>query len=81
MTGDAGEAAGPEGDAAVLERVGWTPLPPYILKARTQRGEAGDEGYDRGRYQTVFAAGERFEGVGEAAASAMGRAVRRAMRR
>lgn len=67
VTGDAGEAAGPEGDAAVLERVGWTPLPPYILKARTQRGEAGDEGYDRGRYQTVFAAGERFEGAGEAA--------------
>lgn len=66
-TGDVGEAAGPEGDAAVLERVGWTPLPPYILKARSQRGEAGDEGYDRGRYQTVFAAGERFEGVGKAA--------------
>lgn len=57
VSGDAREANGPEGDAAVLERVGWTPLPPYILKARTQRGEAGDEGYDRARYQTVFAQG------------------------
>lgn len=57
VSGDAGEAPGPEGDAAVLERVGWTPLPPYILKARTQRGEAGNEGYDRARYQTVFAQG------------------------
>lgn len=57
INGDAGDMPGPEGDAAVLERVGWTPLPPYILKARTQRGETGDEGYDRARYQTVFAQG------------------------
>jgi S-adenosylmethionine:tRNA ribosyltransferase-isomerase len=67
VAGDVGDAMGPEGDAAVLERVGWTPLPPYILKARTQRGEAGDEGYDRTRYQTVFAAGEGAHRAGEAA--------------
>lgn len=62
VAGDGAEAPGPEGDAAVLERIGWTPLPPYILKARTQRGEAGDEGYDRARYQTVFAASDGASG-------------------
>lgn len=67
--GDAEHAPGPEGDAALLERVGWTPLPPYILKARTHRGEAGDEGYDRARYQTVFAMGP--QGAGDAAGEAV----------
>lgn len=61
-------------DAQILERIGSTPLPPYILKARERGvgggGEAGleseaapsvsDESYDRGRYQTVYA-----QGVGE----------------
>lgn len=70
LAGDAGAAPGPEGDAAMLERVGWTPLPPYILKARTQRGETGDEVYDRARYQTVFAAGHGVKGAGEAATQA-----------
>ncbi len=43
---------------AVLDAVGWTPLPPYILKARRDHGE-GDDGQhdraDRAHYQTVFA--------------------------
>jgi S-adenosylmethionine:tRNA ribosyltransferase-isomerase len=39
----------------VLERVGLTPLPPYILKARKDAGDPGDEGADREEYQTVFA--------------------------
>jgi S-adenosylmethionine:tRNA ribosyltransferase-isomerase len=39
----------------VLERAGWTPLPPYILKARRDAGDAGDDGTDRAEYQTVFA--------------------------
>lgn len=43
----------------VLERVGLTPLPPYILQARKERGEAITDEEDRERYQTVFAgAGE-----------------------
>jgi S-adenosylmethionine:tRNA ribosyltransferase-isomerase len=39
----------------LLERVGLTPLPPYILKARRAAGDAGDEDVDRGVYQTVYA--------------------------
>ncbi len=39
----------------VLDRVGLTPLPPYILKARKDAGDPGDEGADREEYQTVFA--------------------------
>jgi S-adenosylmethionine:tRNA ribosyltransferase-isomerase len=49
-----------ESDRAVLERVGMTPLPPYILQARKHRGVEVLDSYDRERYQTVFA------GVGEA---------------
>ncbi len=46
---------------AILDRVGRTPLPPYILKAR-EREQAErhqpttTEAYDRARYQTVYAA-------------------------
>ena len=47
----------------VLAALGWTPLPPYILKARSRavgRQEAHPDGEeddaDRRRYQTVFAA-------------------------
>ncbi len=43
--------------AEVLERLGATPLPPYIRKARKELGEdpdAGDE-LDRRAYQTVYA--------------------------
>ncbi len=39
-----------------LTRIGQTPLPPYILRARKERGELiTDEGHDRDRYQTVYA--------------------------
>lgn len=44
--------------AAVLERVGRTPLPPYILSARKERGEDAPDAEDRARYQTVYAAEE-----------------------
>jgi S-adenosylmethionine:tRNA ribosyltransferase-isomerase len=48
-------AAADESDPAVLERVGMTPLPPYILQSRKRHGvEVADE-VDRARYQTVFA--------------------------
>ncbi len=39
----------------VLARVGRTPLPPYILKARAKAGLMVDDLEDRRRYQTVFA--------------------------
>lgn len=38
-----------------LLRVGRTPLPPYILKARQTAGVRVDDSADRARYQTVFA--------------------------
>jgi len=43
----------------VLEQVGYTPLPPYILGARRHRGDEtlGEPG-DRERYQTVYAGEE-----------------------
>jgi S-adenosylmethionine:tRNA ribosyltransferase-isomerase len=44
-----------EGDAAALERVGMTPLPPYILQARKRHDVQVPETYDRARYQTVYA--------------------------
>ncbi len=47
----------PDGAAppAALERSGWTPLPPYILRARAERhARAGDDA-DRAWYQTVYA--------------------------
>lgn len=40
---------------AVLDAVGLTPLPPYILAARRAGHDAGDDRTDRGQYQTVFA--------------------------
>src|SRR5690606_14690885 len=50
------EVAGTEAPAAeILERVGLTPLPPYILAARKQAGVAADERVDRERYQTEYA--------------------------
>lgn len=47
---------------AAWNAAGWTPLPPYILAARQQRGEslaaAGDtDDADRREYQTVYARG------------------------
>ena len=49
--------AGPSGGdiAAILERSGLTPLPPYILKARRDRHEAIDDDDDRTEYETVYA--------------------------
>lgn len=41
--------------ATVLEEVGATPLPPYILGARRQRGDAEDDARDLEAYQTVYA--------------------------
>jgi S-adenosylmethionine:tRNA ribosyltransferase-isomerase len=41
--------------AEVLESVGLTPLPPYILRAREHSGFLGDEEEDHERYQTVYA--------------------------
>ncbi len=40
----------------LLDCVGRTPLPPYILKARRDSGVEVGEAVDRGRYQTVYAA-------------------------
>lgn len=42
-------------DIEVLERVGWPPLPPYILAARKQHGEQREQAADFDEYQTVFA--------------------------
>jgi len=50
--------------AEVLERVGLTPLPPYILSARKERGEDTADELDRSFYQTVYAGGA--SGSGEA---------------
>jgi len=41
--------------AAILERSGLTPLPPYILKARKDRHEEIDDNEDRAEYETVYA--------------------------
>ncbi|TVQ51189.1 MAG: tRNA preQ1(34) S-adenosylmethionine ribosyltransferase-isomerase QueA [Phycisphaerales bacterium] len=46
----------------VLERLGRTPLPPYILRAR-QGSEQIDDAADRAWYQTVFAAADSEEPV------------------
>jgi S-adenosylmethionine:tRNA ribosyltransferase-isomerase len=50
---EAGPAGGTE--AEVIERSGWTPLPPYILKARESRHEQGDDDADRLEYECVYA--------------------------
>lgn len=55
---DAGEstAVGSSHDAmTLLERVGKTPLPPYIRKARQRHDVEVDEDYDKQRYQTIYA--------------------------
>jgi len=54
--GGGADAAGPALDAAtILDRVGHTPLPPYILKAREHTHEPVERASDRDRYQTVYA--------------------------
>ncbi len=44
-----------EPDAAILDRVGLTPLPPYILAARKTQDITIPDSFDRDRYQTMFA--------------------------
>jgi S-adenosylmethionine:tRNA ribosyltransferase-isomerase len=54
--GGGAAAAGPSLDAAtILDCVGHTPLPPYILKAREHTHEPVERASDRDRYQTVYA--------------------------
>ena len=69
------DVRGPEGSVmsarTVLDAIGATPLPPYILRSRAQRGDAPDDAHDRGWYQTVFAqAAEDAAGVSIAAPTA-----------
>lgn len=59
-----------EAAPAVLERIGLTPLPPYIRQARRARGEPGDDAEDRRDYQTVFAHDDGALGGGAQAAGA-----------
>ena len=56
--------------AEVLERVGLTPLPPYILSARKERGEDTADELDRSFYQTVYATGGEGEAGSVAAPTA-----------
>lgn len=53
----------PHDAPAVLAAVGRTPLPPYILHARREGGDAGDETADRAQYQTVYAEAEAGSSV------------------
>jgi S-adenosylmethionine:tRNA ribosyltransferase-isomerase len=48
------------GTREVLARIGLTPLPPYILKARKDRGIT-DQADDPARYQTVYARDDKGE--------------------
>ncbi|MCC6678197.1 MAG: tRNA preQ1(34) S-adenosylmethionine ribosyltransferase-isomerase QueA [Phycisphaerales bacterium] len=58
--------------AAVLESIGATPLPPYILRARRHQGLEIADAQDRARYQTVYAAAEAPAGHGSVAAPTAG---------
>ncbi len=46
---------GPLSTLDLLGRIGRTPLPPYILKARRRAGGAEREGDDASRYNTIYA--------------------------
>ncbi len=50
------ELHGPLDTLALLGRIGQTPLPPYILKARRRHGLAQRRADDPGRYNTIYAA-------------------------
>ena len=63
--------AGAKAGVDPLERVGWTPLPPYILAARKAAHEERGDTVDRRDYQTVYAREER-EGEGSVAAPTAG---------
>lgn len=41
--------------STVLDRVGHTPLPPYIVSQRKARAQDPGDAYDRSHYQTVYA--------------------------
>ena len=45
-------------DAELLARIGLTPIPPYIRRARRHAALEVPDSVDRERYQTVFASGE-----------------------
>ncbi len=62
---EAGAAPGDEdaGAAGVLDRVGRTPLPPYILAARRDAGLDVPDERDRDDYQTVYADAARAGSV------------------
>lgn len=49
------QLAGSEDSAAVLQRLGQTPLPPYIRKARKKLGQGEITPDDQDRYNTVYA--------------------------
>jgi S-adenosylmethionine:tRNA ribosyltransferase-isomerase len=55
---------------ALLDRLGITPLPPYILKRRESTGDQGSDADDRRDYQTVFADPTPSEGGSVAAPTA-----------
>lgn len=67
---DGAPATGPA--AGVLEEIGLTPLPPYILKAREHAGLATDDRTDHDRYQTVFARTAGDAAAGSVAAPTAG---------
>lgn len=50
-----GRAGEPRSAIEVLDAVGLTPLPPYILAARKAEHDSGDDSADRTEYQTVYA--------------------------
>lgn len=57
----------------VLERIGLTPLPPYILAARRRHDEASGiarDRHDREVYQTVYAAADEQESHGRGSVAA-----------
>lgn len=47
----------------ILEQVGHTPLPPYILAQRKARDEDPGDSYDRSHYQTVYASDDESGSV------------------
>ncbi|MGV6815352.1 MAG: tRNA preQ1(34) S-adenosylmethionine ribosyltransferase-isomerase QueA [Phycisphaerales bacterium] len=47
----------------ILEAVGHTPLPPYILAQRKARSEDPGDRYDRSHYQTLYASGKDLGSV------------------
>ena len=54
---------------SILDLVGLTPLPPYIVAQRKARREDPGDGYDRSHYQTVYASADD---VGSVAAPTAG---------